>query len=328
MSEALSLCSTVRNYGTDHAISWLFLLSVDGGKDSNCFLTCSELCFADIAAPDLSMPYVSAPGLTGPDASMPAVEAPDVSMPGMKPLTMPGMSAPDASLPGTSAPDVSAPDLGADIPAFSGALPAVSAPGLPDAPGASMPSLDTPVVDVSGAKLDSSLKPPGAPDVTLPEASMPSMPGAPAVDASLPSVGAPELPTGSVSAPAVPGIDASLPAVSLPEGSLPALDAKLPGELPESSMPGDSAPDASLPSLPGASLPEGSLSAPAVDESAPEVPGAPDMEMPHAESKKKSRFHLPSFLSPSGRKAKKEGGASGKLPGGMITLSDLCTRGL
>ena len=192
---------------------------------------------------------------------------------------------------------------------------------MPDAPGASVLPYTEGEGEVSallsGADVpgDPSLKAPGAPSANLPDATMPSMPDAPAFGASVPSVGSTEHPAGG--GPTI-GLDAAVPGLpgkaSLPDasGMVPEDSAKLgrlPGELPEASLSGALSAGGT-----SASLPSASASAPKVDVGAPEAPGAPEVVVPGSSTKKKSKFSLPSFMSPSSRKAKKEAGASGKLP--------------
>lgn len=202
-------------------------------------------------------------------------------------VAVPSASAPGASLPGVQAPD--APGAAA-VPPYTEGEGEVSAL----LPGADLPG---------SGKLDPSMKVPdvSAADVpSMPDAAVPSMPDAPALDASAPPVGVPETSGGSVAMPHSPTLD--VPSTDAPSASLPGASATLPGA--SATLPGASA------TLPGASaaLPGASGSVPAVDVS------APDAAAPGSASKKKSKFSLPSFMSPSSRKAKKEGGASGKLP--------------
>ena len=157
----------------------------------------------------------------------------------------------------------------------------------------------------------------GGLDTSLSEAGVPAASSdllAPTVDITKPSaaVSTPDMPS-------APGIDAPAVDVSTPDLSdvkTPEVDASLAAPTASGEASGTSA---SLPRLEGASGALGGASA--------KLPGAPGSIDPDA-PKKKSRFSLPSFMSPSSRKSKKEG-ATGALALAVVPeiLAWTCTAG-
>lgn len=169
--------------------------------------------------------------------------------------------------------------VGADA-ALSG--PSIDEPALPGTAS----DLLAPTVDITTPSVpDAALAGGAAPDA---EVKVP--------DASLPGVSVPDMT--SVSAPEGPAVDVSAASVDvkLPEASVTAPSADAPSA--SASLPGVSGAVAGASgAIAGAS---GKLSG---------ASGSIDTDAP----KKKSRFGLPSFMSPSGRKGKKDAGAAGAL---------------